>query len=113
MDLRPRAGRKRAAEARAPSAIGRCLSCRDEQGLHFDLRQAITAALSLDTLLVYDQACHGTSASAKARKAKVAASARLRSVPSGKHVRAFVTPCLLYTSPSPRDGLLSRMPSSA
>src|SRR5664279_1837639 len=32
--------------------------------------------------------------------------------------RAYVTyrllhPCLLYTSPSPRDGLLSRMPSSA
>ena len=24
-----------------------------------------------------------------------------------------VIPCLLYTSPSPRDGLLSRMPSSA
>ena len=24
-----------------------------------------------------------------------------------------VGPCLLYTSPSPRDGLLSRMPSSA
>ena len=24
-----------------------------------------------------------------------------------------VTDCLLYTSPSPRDGLLSRMPSSA
>src|SRR5680860_344878 len=23
-----------------------------------------------------------------------------------------LTPCLLYTSPSPRDGLLSRMPSS-
>ena len=26
---------------------------------------------------------------------------------------AQITPCLLYTSPSPRDGLLSRMPSSA
>ena len=26
---------------------------------------------------------------------------------------AFVDVCLLYTSPSPRDGLLSRMPSSA
>ena len=26
---------------------------------------------------------------------------------------ADLTPCLLYTSPSPRDGLLSRMPSSA
>ena len=25
----------------------------------------------------------------------------------------LVVPCLLYTSPSPRDGLLSRMPSSA
>ena len=26
---------------------------------------------------------------------------------------AYLTTCLLYTSPSPRDGLLSRMPSSA
>ena len=26
---------------------------------------------------------------------------------------AMISPCLLYTSPSPRDGLLSRMPSSA
>ena len=25
----------------------------------------------------------------------------------------LTNPCLLYTSPSPRDGLLSRMPSSA
>ena len=25
----------------------------------------------------------------------------------------FIKSCLLYTSPSPRDGLLSRMPSSA
>ena len=25
----------------------------------------------------------------------------------------YSDPCLLYTSPSPRDGLLSRMPSSA
>src|SRR5665647_1452950 len=38
----------------------------------------------------------------------------------GRGVRAAVPaagrhrdPCLLYTSPSPRDGLLSRMPSSA
>ena len=28
-------------------------------------------------------------------------------------VSDFMTTCLLYTSPSPRDGLLSRMPSSA
>ena len=31
----------------------------------------------------------------------------------GAMVGAKVTDCLLYTSPSPRDGLLSRMPSSA
>ena len=29
------------------------------------------------------------------------------------HKDAALSPCLLYTSPSPRDGLLSRMPSSA
>ena len=28
-------------------------------------------------------------------------------------ISGLITPCLLYTSPSPRDGLLSRMPSSA
>ena len=28
-------------------------------------------------------------------------------------VKALNEDCLLYTSPSPRDGLLSRMPSSA
>ena len=33
-----------------------------------------------------------------------------KGVPWGK---AMMWICLLYTSPSPRDGLLSRMPSSA
>ena len=28
-------------------------------------------------------------------------------------ITAYLRSCLLYTSPSPRDGLLSRMPSSA
>ena len=30
-----------------------------------------------------------------------------------KEIKKVVCGCLLYTSPSPRDGLLSRMPSSA
>ena len=30
-----------------------------------------------------------------------------------KRTGATIKGCLLYTSPSPRDGLLSRMPSSA
>src|SRR5680860_570267 len=33
--------------------------------------------------------------------------------PEAVHSPASGHPCLLYTSPSPRDGLLSRMPSSA
>ena len=31
----------------------------------------------------------------------------------GSTANLFTNSCLLYTSPSPRDGLLSRMPSSA
>ena len=31
----------------------------------------------------------------------------------GAIIAPFIIGCLLYTSPSPRDGLLSRMPSSA
>ena len=31
----------------------------------------------------------------------------------GRQLRLLPSTCLLYTSPSPRDGLLSRMPSSA
>ena len=39
----------------------------------------------------------------------------IRQEKDGKVVGCFgkLTVCLLYTSPSPRDGLLSRMPSSA
>ena len=33
--------------------------------------------------------------------------------PNSCFVNNYFTVCLLYTSPSPRDGLLSRMPSSA
>ena len=47
-------------------------------------------------------------AQATAPAASAAAAASGASAPDG----AF-WPCLLYTSPSPRDGLLSRMPSSA
>ena len=38
----------------------------------------------------------------------------LRKTPGAKYLDGTdPMPCLLYTSPSPRDGLLSRMPSSA
>src|SRR5665647_2907089 len=44
-----------------------------------------------------------------ARSRALAALAEVRRSP----VSPGATACLLYTSPSPRDGLLSRMPSSA
>ena len=36
-----------------------------------------------------------------------------KSLPSEPKIVSLYLTCLLYTSPSPRDGLLSRMPSSA
>ena len=39
--------------------------------------------------------------------------ASVRNVMSDLEQLGLVYACLLYTSPSPRDGLLSRMPSSA
>ena len=41
------------------------------------------------------------------------ATLRTANVFGGGLLGIAVHPCLLYTSPSPRDGLLSRMPSSA
>ena len=38
---------------------------------------------------------------------------KLKSSVVDVQIRAVFSDCLLYTSPSPRDGLLSRMPSSA
>ena len=45
------------------------------------------------------------------RGAELAAWRSLQDMPSPEAKRLYA--CLLYTSPSPRDGLLSRMPSSA
>ena len=38
---------------------------------------------------------------------------RLRFVATTEYASSLACPCLLYTSPSPRDATLSRMPSSA
>ena len=63
----------------------------------------VVKATSLDIVVAaYD---HGTAPVVMA----VAAAAPARVAP----VRAFLYCCLLYTSPSPRDATLSRMPSSA
>ena len=60
----------------------------------------------VDMMSAYSAASHGH---AHPRiVAALEAQARRLAVPS----RAYYN-CLLYTSPSPRDGLLSRMPSSA
>ena len=57
---------------------------------------------------------------ANRRQAKKNAAAAVNKEAAKKEVKTTVAEetaekvtCLLYTSPSPRDGLLSRMPSSA
>ena len=70
----------------------------------------------LDRGLDVRSAAEATTAAAFARCR--AAMLDLRSVQRaytapGQDVRFWRNRCLLYTSPSPRDGLLSRMPSSA
>ena len=49
----------------------------------------------------------------EARHVIVATGARARELPFAKSDGKRVWTCLLYTSPSPRDATLSRMPSSA
>ena len=45
---------------------------------------------------------------------RLGADPEIKQMVNGKSVaRLSLATCLLYTSPSPRDGLLSRMPSSA
>ena len=46
-------------------------------------------------------------------KQTLASNSENNSRPRTKNQQYLVNTCLLYTSPSPRDGLLSRMPSSA
>ena len=51
---------------------------------------------------------------AQLAKARASAEQLIRDIP--RHLHMYDEPahiCPLYTSPSPRDGLLSRMPSSA
>ena len=63
-----------------------------------------------DEPLVVDMATAST-----ARVNLVKAAAEGREIEPGHAIDSEGNPttCLLYTSPSPRDGLLSRMPSSA
>ena len=51
--------------------------------------------------------------SARAVGQLLAALDRTFGIEDGAEITLEANPCLLYTSPSPRDGLLSRMPSSA
>ena len=55
----------------------------------------------------------GTWMSGKVEEKKAQAKTRVAKAEAEAIVMQKKATCLLYTSPSPRDGLLSRMPSSA
>ena len=73
--------------------------------------EVLTAVDGVDCAVLADQV---KSLDWKVRKAKQKAtvSSEVMQHVQAK-IKALLTICLLYTSPSPRDGLLSRMPSSA
>ena len=73
-----------------------------------ELRIAATVGLALDRLAGPEVRSAALIGSGRLAPSLLQAATGLRPI---EHVRVYS--CLLYTSPSPRDGLLSRMPSSA
>src|SRR5664279_452929 len=72
---------------------------------------AILAAIAIPTFLGQRQKAQDAACKSLVRNA--ATSIETGFVDAGSYVTTVVgMRCLLYTSPSPRDGLLSRMPSS-
>ena len=63
----------------------------------------IGSEADLENIMQIEKACFGNDAWSKSN---------MKSEILAPHT-TYVVACLLYTSPSPRDGLLSRMPSSA
>ena len=69
-----------------------------------------------DILCVIDTSAQPAAAGAASASTTASAGGSTTAVmdaPAGTGEANWIMPCLLYTSPSPRDGLLSRMPSSA
>ena len=91
-----------------------------EQGLYKDGRSTIdwlkNMGLAEKDIILYGESL-GTGIATQIAQNKKFAGLILETpftsmVDTAKNIYPYI-PCLLYTSPSPRDGLLSRMPSSA
>ena len=74
-------------------------------------RSLLQAGLAIGTLALGQRTALGQSGGAHAHHMPELGITKAAVVPAMD--QPLVEPCLLYTSPSPRDGLLSRMPSSA
>ena len=94
---------KRGLHARASNKFMECVSAHNSLVVvqsHNDVCEEAVEADSVMELLLLGAACgEDITVTATGEDAQAAIDA--------------ITACLLYTSPSPRDGLLSRMPSSA
>ena len=76
----------------------------------FNLLGEIWKTLNTDAIYVIDSIPIAVCDNIRIRRSKIYSDENFRGYQASKK-RYFY--CLLYTSPSPRDGLLSRMPSSA
>ena len=93
--------------------LGTALTCHCGPGDNLGLFAAVAEAQPGDVIVAATDSFEGTCLTGDllmgmARNSKVAGLVTDGLVRDPKGIR-----CLLYTSPSPRDGLLSRMPSSA
>ena len=91
-------------------SLGRSADTPDERAIRSRAAAGeLSASGAGPTLIQKEWTCHGAPQSEARRTSKNNGVARSL---SHKRIRR-VHPCLLYTSPSPRDATLSRMPSSA
>ena len=93
-----------------PSVLDRWL---DQLGRGFEIEHLVDQGVFGGSHLIrLDEAIHALIgddiAAARFRQLPIAVLGQLAAISHTDY-----TDCLLYTSPSPRDGLLSRMPSSA
>ena len=101
----------------------RCPSCllqhRSDQGIVLPLVLVVSLLISAGLLALAARAWLGLSGSIRqsqarqAREIAEAGVARLVESMNREFAYLLIKDCLLYTSPSPRDATLSRMPSSA
>ena len=87
--------------------------CMDSDNLHRRLNKIVGQVQAINRMVDEDVPCEDILAQINAAKSALHGAGKLILEGHIKHCVKDGLTCLLYTSPSPRDATLSRMPSSA